>query len=88
MGVGVPLRRPELGGPVSSVWWGGGELAVGPADEPPAALVDRPMMGPADQGEVVQIRRPAGQPVPDVMALAPGQRPRAAWEHAAAVANG
>ena len=37
------------------MWWGGGELAVGSADEPPAARVDGPVMGPADQGQVGQV---------------------------------
>jgi hypothetical protein len=36
---------------MSSVGWGGGEAAVGGAGELPAALMDRPMMSPAHQGQ-------------------------------------
>jgi hypothetical protein len=77
------VRRPGFFGVV-----GGGELAVGSADEPPAALVDGPMMGPTQEGGVVQVGGAAIQPVPDVMALAPGQGPAAAGDDAAAVADG
>jgi hypothetical protein len=75
-------------GAVSSVGWGGGEGAVGGAGEWPAALVDRPMVGPAQQGQVGQVGRAAVQPVAQVVGLAPGQGPAAAGEATAAVADG
>ena len=34
---------------MSSVGWAGGQLSVGEADQPPAALMDRPMMSPTHQ---------------------------------------
>jgi hypothetical protein len=81
------------GGPMSSVGRmrsmvpGGGEVAIGPAGQPPAALLDRPM-GPADQGQVGQIGGAAVQPVDQMMALAPGQGPVTVGDHTAAVAHG
>src|SRR5829696_4757501 len=68
--------------------WGGGEAPIRPSDQPPTALMDSPMMSPADQGQVVQIRRATIQPVPDMMALTPGQGAAAAWEDTAAVPHG
>jgi hypothetical protein len=76
------------GGLVSSMWWGGGELSVGAADEPPAAVMDGPMMGPADQGQVVQVGGATLQPMPDVMGFTPGQRPATAGEDTTTVADG
>ena len=46
------------------------------------------MMGPAQQGQVVQVGRAAVQPVPQVMGFAPGQGPVTVGEHAAAVPHG
>jgi hypothetical protein len=73
------------GGAVSSMWWGGGEAPVRPALESPAALMDRPVMGSAEQGEVREVGRTAVQPVPEVMALAPGQGAGAVGKDTAAV---
>src|SRR5215213_7287521 len=70
-----PSAMGGSGGLVSSMWWGGGELSVGAADEPPAAVMDGPMMGPADQGQVVQVGGTTLQPMPDVMGFTPGQGP-------------
>jgi hypothetical protein len=55
--------------------WGGGEPPVGAADQPPAALVHGPVMGPAEQGQVREIRGAAVGPVPQMMGVAPGQGP-------------
>ena len=76
------------GGAGSSMRWGGGELAVGVSAQPPAALMDRPMMGPAQQDQVGQIRRAAMQPVAHMMGFAPGWRPPTAREPTAAVPHG
>ena len=67
---------------------GGGQLAVGAAGQLPAALMDRPMVGPAQQGQVRQVGGAAVQPVQQMMALAPGQGPVTVGEHTAAVADG
>jgi hypothetical protein len=40
--------------------------------------MDRPMMGPAQQGQIGQIGRATMEPVPQMMRLTPGQRPRTA----------
>ena len=72
---------------MSSVGWGGGQLAVGLAGQPPAPLMDRAMMGPAQQGQIGQIRRAAMQPMAQMMGLAPDQGPLAAGEHTATVTN-
>ena len=76
------------GGVVSSIRSSGAEPAVGSAGQLPAALMDRPMMGTAQQGEIPEVGRAAVDPVPQMMTLAPGQRPVAVWEDAAAVADG
>jgi hypothetical protein len=51
--------------PGSSMRWGGGEATVGISGESPAALMDHPMMGPTEQGQIGQVgrgpRRPAGR---------------------------
>ena len=62
-------------GRVLSMRWGGDQAAVGVAGQPPAALMDRPMMGPTHQGQVGQVGRAAMQPVPQMMGLTPAQRP-------------
>jgi hypothetical protein len=49
----VPAAQAAARG--CSVWslgWGGGEVAVGVSLQPPAALVDRAVVGPAQQGQV------------------------------------
>ena len=57
--VGWRVRGVVSGGTrVSWLGWGGAELAVGAAGQLPAALVDGPMVGPAEQGEVVQVVGP------------------------------
>src|SRR5215211_4376741 len=71
-----------------SVGWGGGQPSVGLVLESPAALVDRPMMGPAHQGQVVQVGRAAIQPVDQMMGLAPGQGAVTVGEDTAAVTHG
>src|SRR5215203_4723016 len=88
--VGV-LPRRSGGGRLSSVGsmlWGGGRPPVRASDQPPAALMDRPMMGPAHQDQVVQIGRAAIQPMLEMVGLAPGQRAVTAGEDTAAVAHG
>ena len=72
---------------VSSVWWGGGQAPVGVAVKPPAALVDRAVVGPADQGQVVQVGGAAMEPMSEMVGFAPGRGPLAAGEGAAAVAD-
>jgi hypothetical protein len=76
------MRRMRSMGPANL------ELAVGPAGQLPAALMDRPMMGPAHQGQIRQIGGAAVQPVDQMMGLTPGQGPLAVGEHTAAVAHG
>jgi hypothetical protein len=46
--------------------------------QPPPALVHRPVVGPAQQGQIGQVGRAAMQPVAQMMGLAPGRRSRAA----------
>jgi hypothetical protein len=70
-----------------SMGWGGGQPPVGRAGELPAALVDRPVVGPAQQGQVGKVGGAAVQPVAQVVGFAPGQGSIAAGEHTAAVAN-
>jgi hypothetical protein len=71
----------------SSVWWGGGELAVGVAGQPPAALMHRPVVSPAHQGQVGKVGGAAVQPMSEVVALAPARGSLAAGEHTATVAH-
>jgi hypothetical protein len=47
----------------------GGQPPIGVSVQLPAALVDRPMMGPAHQGQVGQVGGAAVQPVPPMMGL-------------------
>jgi hypothetical protein len=95
---GSPTRSPELpaGPPAadgsgrngsSSVRRGGGELAVGVAVQPPAALVHGTVMGAAQQHEVGEVGRAAVQPVAQVVCVTPGERPVTAGEAAAAVTH-
>jgi hypothetical protein len=49
--------------------WGGGQPAVGAAGQPPAALMDRAVVGPAHQGQVSEVGGAAMQPVPQMMGL-------------------
>ena len=74
--------------PVGPVGWGGGEPPVGPAGQPPAALMDGPVMGPAHQGQVREVGGASVEPVLEVVGLAPGQGAITAREHTAAVADG
>jgi hypothetical protein len=46
------------------------------------------VVGPAEEGQVVQVGGAAIQPVPQMMGFAPGKGPVAAGEHPAAVADG
>jgi hypothetical protein len=74
---------------MSPIRWGGGEPAVGlVAGQPPAALVDRPVMGPAQQGQVGEVGGAAVQPVAQMVGFAPGQGTGTTREDAAAVAHG
>jgi hypothetical protein len=54
---------------VSSVGWGGGQLAVGAADQPPAALMHSAMVGPAEQGQIGQVGGAPMEPVAQMMGL-------------------
>ena len=69
------------------VGWGRSQAAIRVADQPPAALMDRPRMSPAHQRQVGQIGRAAMQPMPQMMRLTPGQRPRTAGEHTATITH-
>ena len=71
---GLP-RVPSGGSPMSSVGRGGREPAIGAAGQLPAALMDRPMMRPAQQDQVGQVGRATIQPMPQMMGVTPGQRP-------------
>ena len=74
-------------GTVFSVGWAGGEAAVRVAGQPPAALMDRAMVGPAHQGQVLEVGGAAMEPVDQMVGLAPGRGPVAAGHRAAAVAD-
>jgi len=74
-------------GPMGPVGWGSGQPAITLADQPPAPLMDRPMMRPAQQRQVGQIGRAAMQPVAQMMGFTPGQGPRTAGEHTATITN-
>jgi hypothetical protein len=76
------------GGVVSLVGWGGGAAPVGAAGQLPAALLDLPVVGSAQQGEVGQVGRAAVEPVLQVVGFAPGQGPVTGREPTAAVADG
>jgi hypothetical protein len=67
------LPRMRLGGAVSSLRWAGAELPIGAPGQLPAALMHRPMMGPAQQREVGQVGRATSQPGHHMMSVAPGQ---------------
>jgi hypothetical protein len=86
----VRRRRGVAGGDGVGVVAGraGGQPPVGLSLPPPAALVDRPMMGPPHQHQVGQVGGAAVQPGPQTMGLTPGQRPSTAGDHTAAVAHG
>ncbi len=58
------------------------------ADQLPAALMDGPVMGPAEQGQVGQVGGAAMEPVAQVVGVAPGQGSGAVGEDTAAVADG
>jgi hypothetical protein len=73
---------------VSSVGWGGGEAAIWSAGQVPAAFVDGPVMGPAQQRQVGQVGGAAVDPVVEVVGVAPAQGAVAAGEHTATVADG
>jgi hypothetical protein len=68
--------------------WGGGQPAIRVAGQPPAALVDRPVVGPADQGQIGQIGGAAVPPVDQMVGLTPRRRPQAVGERAAPVPHG
>jgi hypothetical protein len=60
-------RRGRM--PMPSMRRAGGQPPVGLAGQPPAALMDRPMMGPAQHHQVVEVGGVAVQPVPQLMGL-------------------
>src|SRR5829696_9311922 len=59
----------------SVVGWGGGQPAIRLAGQPPAALMDRAVVGPAHQGQIGQVGGAAMEPVPQMVGVAPGQGP-------------
>ena len=61
------------------------QLAVRAAGQLPAALMDRPVVGSAQQGQVGQVGGAAMEPVAHVVGFAPGQGPGAVREDTAAV---
>jgi hypothetical protein len=74
------VERPDLlvgsggaglspGAGMSPMRWRSGEVAVGASLQPPAALVDRAVMGAAQQGQVGQVGGAAIQPVAQVVGL-------------------
>jgi hypothetical protein len=71
----------------SSMRWGGGQPTVGVAGQSPAALMDRPMVSPAHQGQVLKVGRATMQPVAQMMGLTPGRGSVAAGHRAATVAD-
>ena len=68
--------------------WAGGQPTIRLAGQPPAAVMDGPMVSPAQQDQIRQVGGAAVQPVPQVMTLTPGQRPVTLRKHTAAVAHG
>jgi hypothetical protein len=93
----LDARRPPLaqgalgrsGRPaVSSMRWSGAEPPIGAADQAPATLMDGPMVGPAQQGQVREVGRATIDPVLQMMRVTPGQGPLTAREDTAAVADG
>ena len=68
--------------------WGGDQAAVGISLQLPAALVDGPVVGSAEQGEVVEVGGAAMEPVAEVVGFAPAQGSLAVGEDTAAVADG
>ena len=72
----------------SAVGRDGGQAAVGAAGESPAALMHRPMMGPTDQGQVIEVGGAALEPVAQMMGLIPGQGAGTVGDDTAAVTDG
>src|SRR5829696_4208614 len=90
---GAPDVRVGSGGagmaPVgSAVGWGGGQPAIRLAGQPLAALMDRAVVGPAQQGQVGQVGGAAMEPVPQMVGVAPGQGPFTVGEDTAPVPHG
>jgi hypothetical protein len=73
---------------VSSLRWGRAEPSVGAAGQLPAVLVHGPMVGPAEEGQVVQVGRAALHPMVEMVGVAPGQRPITARKDTAPVTHG
>ena len=67
---------------------GGGQAAIGAADELPAALMDGAVVGSAEQGQIGEVGGAAVEPVAQVVGVAPGQGSGAVGEDTAAVADG
>ena len=74
-------------GGVFSMRWGGGQPPIRVSGQPPAALMDRPMMGPAHQDQIGQVGRATMGPVAEMMGLTPARGPLAARDRTAAVAD-
>jgi hypothetical protein len=74
---------PSMGG---GCRWGGMAVSC-PAGRGSAALLHGPVMSPAQQGQIRQIGGATIQPVPEMVALAPGQGPVTVGEDPAAVAD-
>ena len=75
------------GAGMSQIRWDGGPPAIRAADQLPAPLMDRPVMGPAQQGQIGQVGGAAMQPMPHMVGVAPGQGSGAVGEHTAAVTH-
>jgi hypothetical protein len=82
-------RAPRSRGrAMSSTAGAGREPPIGAADQLPAALMDGPVMGPTDHGQVPQVVRAAIDPVPQMMGVTPGQGPITAREDTAPIPHG
>src|SRR5215211_7247753 len=77
-----------MSSPVGWLGRGGGQPAVGAAAQPPAALMDGPVMGPAPQGQIGQVGGAAIQPMLEVVGVAPGKGPVAGGKDTALVTHG
>ena len=71
----------------SSIRWAGRQPAVRATGQSPAALMDRPMMGPAHQRQILEVGRAAMEPVAQMVGLAPGRGSVAARHRTTTVAD-
>jgi hypothetical protein len=87
--VEVDVPRASSGrGPVLSMGRDAGEPPIRTTEQPPATLMNHPMVSPTQQHQVREVGRAAIQPVPQMMGLTPGQRPVTTREDTAAVPYG